>query len=165
MPISTKSINIWAPWTFLKKRKIWCACALWNFKFGLLKSYLTFGYLTCSDRSNKMSTLHPNVIDLQGLKHGEDFLYPWFWAKYQAAIHVPLLLRIHVGGACNPSSLLPINIAFESRSRYTNSPLLSSSCPRVNVFIVSPVEVWWCCPVWTRIWCNHVINVFSVSLA
>ena len=32
-----------------------------NFGFGLLKSYLTFSYFTCSDRSKKMSTLHPNI--------------------------------------------------------------------------------------------------------
>ena len=31
-----------------------------NFGIGLLKSCLTFGYLTCSVRSNKNSTLHPN---------------------------------------------------------------------------------------------------------
>ena len=36
-------------------------CARQNFGIGLLKSYLTFGYLTCSVRSKKMSTLHPNV--------------------------------------------------------------------------------------------------------
>ena len=33
-----------------------------NFRFGLLKSYLTFGYLTCSDRSKNMSTLHHIVM-------------------------------------------------------------------------------------------------------
>ena len=32
-----------------------------KFGFGLLKSYLTLGQLTCSDRSKKMSTLHPTV--------------------------------------------------------------------------------------------------------
>ena len=34
---------------------------LQNFGFGLLKSCLTFGYLTCSVRSKKNSTLHPTV--------------------------------------------------------------------------------------------------------
>ena len=33
-----------------------------NFGFGLLKSYMTFGYLTCSDRSKNMSTLHHIVM-------------------------------------------------------------------------------------------------------
>ena len=30
-----------------------------NFGFRLLKPYLTFGYLTCFDRSKQISTLHP----------------------------------------------------------------------------------------------------------
>ena len=33
-----------------------------NFKIGLLKLYLSFGYLTCSVRFKKNSTLHPTVI-------------------------------------------------------------------------------------------------------
>ena len=35
-----------------------------KFGFGLLKSYLTLGQLTCSDRSKKMSTLHPTVLSI-----------------------------------------------------------------------------------------------------
>ena len=34
---------------------------LQNFGIGLLKSYLTFGYLTCSFWSKKISTLHPSL--------------------------------------------------------------------------------------------------------
>ena len=37
----------------------------WNFGIGLLKSYLTLGYFTCSVWSKKMSTLHPNAQVLQ----------------------------------------------------------------------------------------------------
>ena len=33
-----------------------------NFGIGLLKSYLTFGYLTCSVRSKRISTLNPTVM-------------------------------------------------------------------------------------------------------
>ena len=33
----------------------------WNFGFGLLKLYLTLGYLTSSVQSKKNSTLHPTV--------------------------------------------------------------------------------------------------------
>ena len=57
MPIFTKNINIWAHWNFFKW-KLWFVCAgactlelkFWNWT---LKSYLTFGYLTCSVRKKK----------------------------------------------------------------------------------------------------------------
>ena len=56
---SQKNIIIWAPWNLLKMKTL--TRARRNFEFGLLKSYLTVGYLTCSDRSKKISTLHPTV--------------------------------------------------------------------------------------------------------
>ena len=62
MPIFTQKINIWAPWNFFKKKTLTpVRSALGNFGIGLLNSYLTFGYLTCSVRSTKISTLHPNI--------------------------------------------------------------------------------------------------------
>ena len=59
---SQKNIIIWAPWNLLKMKTL--TRARRNFGFGLLKSYLTVGYftyVTCSDRSKKISTLHPTV--------------------------------------------------------------------------------------------------------
>ena len=59
MPICTQKIVIFGPPGIFWKWKLWCMCdgarcARQNFGFGLLKSYLTFGYLTCSDRSKKI---------------------------------------------------------------------------------------------------------------
>ena len=59
MPIFTKNINIWTPWNFWKMKTL--TRMHQNFGIGLLKSYLTLGYLTCSVRSKKMSTLHPTI--------------------------------------------------------------------------------------------------------
>ena len=69
MSIFTKNINIWAPWNFLKIKNFdvraptSSAISCQNFGFGLLKSYLTFGYLTCYDQSKKIShsTLFHNI--------------------------------------------------------------------------------------------------------
>ena len=65
---SFKNVNIWAPWNFLKMKTLtrmhrqaaWALSAHRNFGIGLLKSYLTFGHLTCSVRSKTISTLHPS---------------------------------------------------------------------------------------------------------
>ena len=61
MPTFTKNINIWAPWNFWKC-KLWrmCPSAHRKIGFGLLKSYLTFGYLTCFDRSKNCP--HPTLL-------------------------------------------------------------------------------------------------------
>ena len=42
LTVDPKIINIWASWNLMRVRR--------SFGFELLKSYLTFGYLTCSDR-------------------------------------------------------------------------------------------------------------------
>ena len=51
------------PLEFLKMKTLMsvhlCVWRARKFGFGLLKSYLTFGQLTCSVGSKKMSTLHP----------------------------------------------------------------------------------------------------------
>ena len=61
MTVFTKNTNFWAPWNFWKS-KLWYVCAgaqgragpaRRNFGIGLLKSYLTFGYLTCSVQTKK----------------------------------------------------------------------------------------------------------------
>ena len=59
-----KKILIFKPPGIFWKWKLWRACAVArrarrNFGFGLLKSCLTFGYLPCSVRLKKNSTLHP----------------------------------------------------------------------------------------------------------
>ena len=58
-----KKILIFKPPGIFWKWKIWRTCTgvRRNFGFGLLKSCLTFGQLTCSVRSKKISTLHPAV--------------------------------------------------------------------------------------------------------
>ena len=51
---SQKNINILASWNFLKIKKLWrTGRAPGNFGIGLLKLYLTFGYLTCSVQSKQ----------------------------------------------------------------------------------------------------------------
>ena len=57
--IFTKNINIMAPWNCLKMKTLTLMCQ--NFGIGLLKSYLTFGYLTCSVRSKK-KFLHSTLL-------------------------------------------------------------------------------------------------------
>ena len=47
----SQKINIWAPWNCLKMKTLTWVCR--NFGIGLLKSYLTFGYLTCSVQKKK----------------------------------------------------------------------------------------------------------------
>ena len=54
-----KKILLFGPPGIFWKFKLWRVRQ--NFGIGLLKSYLTFGYLTWSFRSKKMSTLHPNI--------------------------------------------------------------------------------------------------------
>ena len=54
VPIFTKNIDISAPWNFLQMKTLMrVRCKHRNFWFGLLKSCLNFGYLTCSVRSKK----------------------------------------------------------------------------------------------------------------
>ena len=58
-----QKILIFGPPRIFSKWKLWRACdgRLQNFEIILLKSYLTFGYLTRSVRSKKNSTFHPTV--------------------------------------------------------------------------------------------------------
>ena len=67
-----KKILIFEPPGMFWKWKLWCACAGARrprerryFGFGLLKSYMTFGYLTCSVRSKKIP--HSTLLGIDTL--------------------------------------------------------------------------------------------------
>ena len=62
MPIYTKNINIWVPCNCYKMKTLTRVRTCQNFGNGLLKSDLTFGYLTCSVQSKKISLIHPTVL-------------------------------------------------------------------------------------------------------
>ena len=67
---SPKNINIWAPWNVLKMKNF-DVCARAEIQdLDFKKSYLTFGCLTFSVHSKKISTLHPigGVYVLQNKK-------------------------------------------------------------------------------------------------
>ena len=67
-----------------------------NSGFGLLKSCLTFGYLTCSVRSKKNSTLHPSAHLWGGLRRRNRNIsvdLSWFVLLYNTNFNNKLIFK------------------------------------------------------------------------
>ena len=123
-----------------------------NFGFELLKLCLTFGYLTCSVRSKKNSTLHPNL----------QFVHTCWQTDYQCCNFIDFFSLIEFPGchfviASLRSGLCYINNLFSNwrvNKNYINFSLIKWQYWKKKIFYSNGVNPSLYCTVYYRL-LNH----------